>query len=244
MKMNNCDDIEIPEFCGDSDNVSYGNGEWTNHTAKPLKNIRCLINYDIVERVRDFEYCVNKKLGGSNEFGGYIKWHWNNGDIVVDDFMIPEQVVGGATVDFRSDAAPGYSGVFHKHPNGCKSFSGVDDRYINSNHDLSLLFEGGTFIMGIVNIDLPGNMRFQTHVQIVIQKHESRNEVNVDMITNRSSAIGFQKSRNPFQEVVKRPAFDIPNFEKDFKPIINPTSFIDNEDEIDDSDDSIPTIGF
>lgn len=245
MKMSDLeDDMEIPEFQGSSDNVTFRNGEWVNHAAKPLKNIKCIIDYSIVERVRDFEYCVNRKLGGSNEFGGYVKWHWDNGNIIVDDFMIPEQVVGGSTVDFRSEATPGYTGVFHKHPTGCKMFSGTDDNYINANHDLSILFEGGTFILGVVNIDLPGNMRFQTKVDIVIQKHENRNEVNVDMISGHMQTL-FQHHKSPFQEVVRRPSPNLPGFSEGFETI-DAALFHNGEDEdaIEDDNDGDSTLGF
>lgn len=242
MKMSDLeDDMEIPEIQESSDNVTFRNGEWVNHAAKPLKNIKCIIDYNIVERVRDFEYCVNRKLGGSNEFGGYVKWHWNNGDIIVDDFMIPEQVVGGSTVDFRSEATPGYTGVFHKHPTGCKMFSGTDDNYINANHDLSILFEGGTFILGVVNINLPGNMRFQTKVDIVIQKHENRNEVNVDMISSHELQTFFRSNESPFQEVVRRPPPNLPSFCEGFESV---DAALFNKGEIEDGNDNDPTLGF
>lgn len=217
------DDMEVPEFNGSSDQVEHrANGEWQNKTAKPIKSIKCIIDYNIVLKVRDFEYCVNKKLGGSNEFGGYVKWHWDNmGNVVIDDFNIPPQVVGGATVEFKEQAPEGYTGVFHKHPTGCTSFSGTDDNYINANHDVSILFHNGTFITGIVNIPIPGSdgIRFQTTLSIQIQKHEVRNEVNVDMVEAARMKLPqnggrFPGIRRPFQEQVRTSPDFLPGFEE------------------------------
>lgn len=248
MEINENEDLEIPEFEGSSDQIEHVNGEWTNKTAKPIKRIKCIIDESIVLRVRDFEYCVNRKLHGSNEFGGYVKWHWDDrGNIIVDDFMVPKQIVGGATVDFREEPTPGYTGVFHKHPTGCTSFSGTDDKYINANNDLSILFHNGTFITGIVNIVIPGTngIRFQTTLDIVIQRHEVRNDVNVDMIEGRPVLPPkfFRGSRRGFQEQVRSPSPLLPGFGEGFEPI-QPESLDDDEDEgiIDVPDDT--DIGF
>ena len=206
MKKNDYeDDMEIPVLTDDiKSEVRNCNGEWINQSAKPIKNIKCYIDNQLVNTVRDIQDCVERKLGGSNEFGGYVKWHWqSDGSIKVDDIMIPKQVVGGATVDFRSPANPEYTGVFHKHPNGCRSFSGTDDNYINANNDLSILFEGGNFITGIVNIPLPDtNIRFQTHVTI-IEVRKGRKDLDVSMIESASSF--REKIRTPFVETVRTP---------------------------------------
>ena len=186
MQQNDFDDMDIPEL-ENSDingNITHNRrGEWINSESKPLKQIDCYISRDILERVRDLQYSIDRKFKVSNEFGGYLKWHWQEGCVVIDDFMIPQQVVGGATVDFKSEAPADYTGVFHKHPTGCKSFSGVDDTYINSNNAVSILFEGGTFVTGIVNIDIPGGYRFQTKLRICIeQRHDQRKDVDISMI--------------------------------------------------------------
>ena len=209
------------------------NGEWHNQNSRPIHRIDCLINEEIVNRVRDLQSCVERKLGGSNEFGGYVKWHWNEGKVIIDDFQIPQQVVGGATVDFRSPADPEYTGVFHKHPTGCKNFSGVDDTYINANHDLSILFEGGNFITGIVNIPLPdGSARYQVKLNIV-QYHVTRKEVDVSMISAHTPS----DFRGGFTETVRRPTSSLPGLERHPGPI--PESLQGDFDNPDSEDDEL-----
>lgn len=240
-QIDDCEELDIPTFDNEiEDDITSHNGEWVNHTSKPLKKIKCIIDYSIVEKVRDLQYCVDKKFATSNEFGGYVKWHWDNkGNVVVDDFMIPEQVVGGATVDFKSEATPGYTGVFHKHPNGIKSFSSVDDNYINSNHDLSILFEGGNFVTGIINIPLPNGMRYQTTLQIVVNKHELRKEVNVDMISCHNQRNMFRQGKSAFQEQVRIAPPHLSGFNKSIRGM-DFTKYTSGNDIIDDEDDDIP----
>ena len=200
MTDNDFDDMNIPELDVSQDDqkiVANKNGEWRNLSSKPLKSICCHISREILERVRDLQYCIDKKFNMSNEFGGYLKWHWQDGAVVIDDLMIPQQVVGGATVDFKSQPPEDYTGVFHKHPTGCKSFSGVDDNYINANNTISILFEGGTFVTGIINIDIPGGYRYQTTLRICIEsKQETRKDVDVSMISAHR-----HQFRSPFEEV-------------------------------------------
>lgn len=228
------DDFELPTLTGEGGcDVISRNGEFINNSSKPIRSIKCLIDEEIVNRVRDLQAAVERKLRGSNEFGGYVKWHWDEkGNVVVDDFMIPKQTVGGATVDFHSPADPEYTGVFHKHPNGCKSFSGTDDTYINSNNDLSILFEGGNFITGIVNIPLPdSSARLQVKLNIV-QFHRTRKEVDVSMIDSCASSFRVPAG---FTETVRMPPASLPSLSKGAGSLEDFMS--------DDEDDALPFLG-
>lgn len=228
-------EMDIPTFDsnGSSTQVvkNYSGHGFINHSAKPFKgSIKVLIDHNIVQRIRDLEYSVHTKLGGSNEFGGYLKYHWDDkGRILIDDFMIPEQVVGGATVDFKTTAPEGYNGVFHKHPTGCCGFSGVDDTYINSNNELSLLFENQRFLLGVVNIKLPGGARQQQSVDIVVTMPDRpRREVDVSMVR------GQPKFRQSFHETVLLPDDDLPGLDEGVGGI-QPDLFENDEDIEDDS---------
>ena len=240
------DELELPVFTSDKQSkiTRCNNGEWINQSNKPKKTIKCYVSATIVERVRDIQHSVDRKFGSSNEFGGFVKWHWDeDGDIIVDDFMIPQQVVGGATVDFRSPPTPGYTGVFHKHPDGCCGFSGVDDTYINSNNDLSILFVNGTFRTGIVNIDIPdSNARFQTTVTIVIG-NKNRNEVDVSMVLAASNFRGnIAVGRRGFQEQVKIPSQSLPSIGTGAPALVDIDDIPDEDDDSvidDDNDDGL-----
>jgi len=61
----------------------------------------------------------------------------------------------GAAIDFEEDPPDQtYNGVIHRHPAGCKGFSGTDAMHINRNFEFSLLYEGNDIIAGIINIQL------------------------------------------------------------------------------------------
>lgn len=214
------EEMDIPIFGGNGqeDITCDGNGGWYDYKNKPIKQIKCIINDGLLLSVRKLQDDVNLKIGSSVEFGGFVKWHWYNDDvIVVDDIMIPVQYVGGATIDFESAPPSGYNGVFHKHPTGVKHFSGTDDRYINSNHDISLLFEGGNFITGIINLPLTNGKRYQAALAVVSEGGGKEKKLSVDNI--------HPLMRKPFTErVVKLPremigeTFD---FEKFFNSVLS-----------------------
>lgn len=234
-KMTRDEDMEIDVFDEDDccQNISCKhNGEWYNMNTKPLKHIDCIISEGILNSVHKLQNDAEERIGDSTEFGGYVKWHWTSrGEVEVDDIIIPKQYVGGVTIDFKSPIVEGYSGVFHKHPSGCTSFSGVDDQYINSNHDISLLFEGGEFIKGIVNIPLPNSKhRLQCNLNIRYIKGGKMLDLNADNI-NPVKMTHIHKA--PYVEVVRQPiepdgnegSFNFESFlnslTKNIKPIIN-----------------------
>lgn len=72
----------------------------------------------------------------------------------VYDPAIPKQVVSYGSVHVtRPDVTR--NAVIHKHPPYVYMFSFIDDEYINSNNDVSLLYVDGEIIEGIVRIRLP-----------------------------------------------------------------------------------------
>jgi len=83
----------------------------------------------------------------SPEFSILGKAHWNpedEGYNMDPEIFIPKQKVSTGSVDIEEDNLE-YNVVIHKHPNGCKTFSGTDEDYINSNFEFSLLWESKKF---------------------------------------------------------------------------------------------------
>ena len=86
---------------------------------------------------------------GYNEFGVLFKGEWTKeGFKVKPDFVVPDQEVSTATVQFEEDLKKyrdqGYIVHTHSHPMSGKSagFSGVDDEHSNSHFDVALLYGG------------------------------------------------------------------------------------------------------
>lgn len=73
---------------------------------------------------------------------------------------LPTQEVTGASIkfiDYRSDTEV-FNSVVHRHPHGCRHFSGVDNEYVNKDFDVSFLFlQGGELPSGIINIKIAPN---------------------------------------------------------------------------------------
>jgi hypothetical protein len=71
-----------------------------------------------------------------------------------EEFYIPKQIVAHASIDYLPDEKDsGYKVVIHRHPDGCNSFSGTDQTFINQNFELSILYtKKDGFVHGIYNL--------------------------------------------------------------------------------------------
>jgi len=102
------------------------------------------------------------KQDTSNEFAIIVKAkNTDKGYVLTDEFLVPEQTVSGASVDFDNVKLleyrkQGYNTVIHFHPMNLKTFSGTDDRYINTHFDVSVLFCDNQFTDAVVNLDVNG----------------------------------------------------------------------------------------
>jgi hypothetical protein len=60
--------------------------------------------------------------------------------------------VTAAHIDYEEDNID-FNTVIHKHPDNCMSFSGTDEKYINSNFDFSLLWVNKKLHIGYIKIN-------------------------------------------------------------------------------------------
>jgi len=123
---------------------------WTNESVRIVKSIPCYVP----KYISNIMKALDKKFKNS-EFSifGIIDYNKNESQFELDGvYYIPKQKVSGASVDYLEDAPEGYNLVIHKHPKGCRHFSGTDDSYINQNFDYSILWEGGKFVDGQVRL--------------------------------------------------------------------------------------------
>ena len=166
------------------DNVKIEGDAWINVDIVPVEKIKCIVPKKLFKAIQDIENSVNKKFSRKNEFSIYIRGELGDDGIlyVCEDYYIPKQRVGVASVDYLEDPQPYYNGCLHKHPDGCMSFSGVDKKYINSNFEFSLLYVKQKIHMGIINIKYIGNRRVQVPLDIQMEGTQF-DDVNIDNIT-------------------------------------------------------------
>lgn len=126
---------------------------WSNDGVRTITSIACHVPPKIVDAMRELDYHFK-----GVEFSIFCISKWNDKERVLtvqDAIFVPTQTVSTAFVDYHEDAPEGYNTVIHKHPNGVSNFSGTDDRYINQNFDISLLWMNGQFIKGQARVSTP-----------------------------------------------------------------------------------------
>lgn len=70
---------------------------------------------------------------------------------------MPKQKVTGATIEFVDYASDKtiFNAAVHRHPSGCRNFSGTDWTYVNQDFDVSFIFlDGGETPDGVITIKL------------------------------------------------------------------------------------------
>jgi len=91
---------------------------------------------------------------------------------IISELIIPNQIVSSVTIDYTDNLHT--DGVLHKHPSGCNSFSGVDDEFINANHDYSLLLVDKEFKEGISRIKTPCGCLLSSGINMQILLEENK----------------------------------------------------------------------
>ncbi|MEM3290999.1 MAG: hypothetical protein QW046_05735 [Candidatus Micrarchaeaceae archaeon] len=121
------------------------------------------------------------KKDTSNEFAIILKGSFtDNGFVVSEDMIVPEQEVSGSSVDFdnvklQEYTSQGYNTVIHFHPMKMSTFSDTDDKYINSHFQCSILFNDSEFTDCIVNLKI-GNVPLQVKGKVSV----NIGDINVD----------------------------------------------------------------
>jgi len=152
--------------------MTSGRDGWTLDELVPITvPISCKVPQHVVIFMRTIESLMATQGMGALEFGVFLKGKFQDGvlNVDADHQFIPQQKVSGVTVDFEEDPpTPDFNGVIHRHPTGCKSFSGTDSQHINRNFEFSLLYEGNDIIKGIINVKC-SDIRIQLPLNIEVQ---------------------------------------------------------------------------
>lgn len=146
---------------------------WVNTLKDPINlPIICRVPQKVLIMMRSVErLMINDPGMGTQEFGVFLSGSFTSAGhlVLTEDFYIPSQKVSTATIDFTEEPPDmkKYNGVIHRHPAGCKNFSGTDTQNINKNFEFSLLYEGNEIITGIWNLEF-GEQRIQLPLKIEI----------------------------------------------------------------------------
>ena len=177
-------DVEEVDLEGE---LTSGSENWTCDELIPFEiPLICKVPQRVVIFMRSVERIMALQGLGSMEFGVFLKGQFLDGVLYVDEntTFIPKQKVTSVTVDFQEDPPEdNYNGVIHRHPTGCKNFSGTDAHHINRNFEFSLLYEGNDVIRGIINVAV-GNVRIQLPLKIEVQ-YPVFNIGNSELITEK-----------------------------------------------------------
>jgi len=120
-----------------------------------------------------FEYHLDH-VGKDSEFCVCLAGKFDNstGEIDIDlskGFFVPKQEVTSVHIKILEQIPLKYNVVIHRHPKGCTSFSGTDEKYLNDEFLASLLFiPPFSFPQAITNISI-GATKLRMNGEIVFQ---------------------------------------------------------------------------
>lgn len=150
---------------GANKDLNLDNFAWSNKSAEVVKELTCYVPKKIHNVVRS----ANTALVGQ-EFSFLLKCEidWEEGMVTVsEDWYFPKQVVTSVSVDYKEDMSE-YNGVMHKHPGKMRNFSGTDDKWINQNFQVSILWIDDEFCNGRINIPTPAG-KVQLPLTVVVE---------------------------------------------------------------------------
>lgn len=137
------------------------------------------------------------------EFSILAKGKWTpQGFYVGKEFVIPQQEVAGASVDYKEPLASfvtqGYNVVLHSHPFKSDWFSTSDDETINTNFPCSVLYSLGEFTAASVSMMLDAQHKLKQRVEVDILREKRTIEVDTKNIQKREQVIvrytGFNRT--------------------------------------------------
>lgn len=162
-----------------SDDNSYAVSTSTSSNDEPEvfdSGLTVMENPKVIvpEEVRRVCVAIQEAVG-YNEFGVLFKGEWTRDGFKVEpDFVIPDQEVSTATVQYEEDLKKyrdeGYIVNTHSHPMSGKNagFSGTDDDHVNSHFDVALLYgaKDDTIAGGCANIKVSSGAYVQIDPEI------------------------------------------------------------------------------
>jgi len=137
---------------------------------KVLKNPKVLIPQKLLLVCNS----IQKHLGNF-EFSILTKGQWaSEGYKLSEDYIIPKQQVSSSFVQYDNKHVAeclkhGFNVVIHSHPMNMTNFSSVDEEFINSNFEASVLYTPKHgFCKAVINIPVSSEIKVQIEAEPVI----------------------------------------------------------------------------
>jgi len=132
-------------------------GKYALETAtKFFKRGTILVPIDILGTMQAF--C---DFAHGNEYGLFLSADIDKDNLTAtiapEVWEMPKQKVTSATIAFEEYATDKeiYNAACHRHPTGCRSFSGTDWEYVNKDFDVSFIFiDGGEMPDGVITLKI------------------------------------------------------------------------------------------
>jgi hypothetical protein len=159
-----------------------------------LKTIRPPIKIYLPARLAEYLKMLSEALA-ENEFLLFLAGNWQEGEIWVFNWYFPYQKGSSVTVEAQEEPPAGFSGVLHKHPPGCRSFSATDAKYLNPNYEFSLLYiPPAEFPQSLVHIFIKEEWRLRLEGEVKIVNPQE--EVSKNLIKYHKEEDINEKSQN------------------------------------------------
>jgi len=176
-------------------NLKKEGDHWVNEEVKIVKSVKCYVPPFLILVLK----ALTRKFP-RDEFSIFCKFEYSEDNRIVKilpEYFIPKQRVTAASVEYDEGPPDGFKVVIHKHPNGCRSFSGTDDTYINQNHDVSMLWESNQFREGQIRVETPfGRIALSLEIESEIECLPNIPKKDLNKITQISHMIITGRSRN------------------------------------------------
>lgn len=159
------------------------NGSTWDSGLNIIENPKVLIPRKLVAVCKKIQEHV-----GDNEFSILCKGEWREkGFRISEEFIIPKQEVGTASVDYTEPLEKykqqGFNTVIHSHPFSSDSdFSEADKETINTHFTCSLLFTPSGISKGVLSVQVNSSIKLQIPVSIEIVEEDV--EIPKEMLEN------------------------------------------------------------
>lgn len=173
-----------------SSSVSTGNDDVFDSGMTVMDDVDVIVP----EKVRDICISIQNSVGRP-EWGALFKGEWtDNGFEVKPEYVIPEQTVSRAHIDYDEDLKKfrdeGYVVNVHSHPFSGRNagFSGTDDEHINSHFTAALLYAGNAedIVDGLLNLTVKPGVKVQVDGNVQVEREEDTlPDVDIDSIEKR-----------------------------------------------------------
>lgn len=218
MSDNESDESEEKDYAVSTSTSSNDEPEVFDSGLSVMENPKIIVP----EEVRRVCVAIQEAVG-YNEFGVLFKGEWTRDGFKVDpDFVIPDQEVSTATVQYDEDLKKyrdqGYIVNTHSHPMSGKNagFSGTDDDHVNSHFDVALLYGGqdDTIAGGCANIEVSSGAYIQ--IEPEIERMPRTDEVLQDLreLKTKLERLGMEDSMD-MAEKINRVDRDLPEVDID-----------------------------